>query len=324
MSGPMPAATATRPRTVSVGSLFARFGLLLFLVLLLAVASIASPSFLNLANLKDILTQAAPLGMVVLGQTFVILVRGLDLSVASLMATVAVLATAFAATSDAMIVPIFAAAVVFSAAVGLANFWLVTKRNVSPFLATLAMMIILQGVRFAYTGGAPISTLPPGIGFLANGTLLGLPVNLLVLALLTLAAGTLLYRSRFGREVYMVGGNPRAAGLVGVAPHRVVILCYVLCSVFSGIGGMFLLGYVDTVSNWVGQGYELDSIIAAVMGGVALGGGRGGVVGALLGVAVLIVLSNLVLLLGLPIEAQLIVRGIIIVGAAAFYRGRVT
>ena len=316
-------ATAPRPRTVSVGTLFERFGLLLFLIVLLAVASVASPSFLNVANVKDILTQAAPLGMVVLGQTFVILVRGLDLSVASLMATVAVLATAFRATSDVMIGPIFVAAIVFSAGVGLANGWLVTKRNVSPFLATLAMMIILQGIRFAYTGGAPVSTLPPGIAYLGNGTLAGVPVNLLVLAGLAVLCGLLLYRSRFGREVYMVGGNPRAADLVGVPPHRVTILCYMLCSVLSGIGGMFLLGYVDTVSNWVGQGYELDSIIAAVMGGVALGGGRGGLVGALLGVAVLIVISNLVLLLGMPIEAQLIVKGIIIVGAAAFYRGRV-
>lgn len=315
LDSPMP-----RSRTFSAAALFERYGLVIFLVALLVVAAATSPAFLRPANLVNVLTIAAPLGMVVVGQTFVILVRGLDLSVASLMATVAVLATAFKATTNDAIPLIFVAAIVFSAVVGVVNGWLVAKRNVSPFLATLAMMIILQGMRFAYTGGAPISTLPPGMAFLASGRLFGVPVNLLTLALLAVVFGIVLHRSRLGREIFMVGSNPKAAFLNGVAPARVVILCYVICSVCAGIGGLFLLGYVGTVSNWVGQGYELDSIVAAVMGGVALSGGRGNVFAALLGVAVLVVINNLVLLLGFPIEMQLIIKGIIIIGAAAFYR----
>ncbi|TPL03089.1 MULTISPECIES: ABC transporter permease [unclassified Mesorhizobium] len=311
-----------RSRGVSVASIFERYGLIVFLVALLLVAAVLSPTFLRPANLVNVLTIAAPLGMVVVGQIFVILVRGLDLSVASLMATVAVLATAFKATTNDAIPMIFAAAIAFSAVVGLVNGWLVAKRDVSPFLATLAMMIILQGVRFAYTGGAPISTLPPGMGFLASGRILGIPVNLITLALLAIVFGIVLHRSRLGREIFMVGSNPKAAFLNGVAPDRVIILCHVICSVCAGIGGLFLLGYVGTVSNWVGQGYELDSIVAAVMGGVALTGGRGNIFVALLGVAVLVVINNLVLLLGFPIEMQLIIKGIIIIGAAAFYRTR--
>lgn len=314
---PMP-----RSRGLSLATIFERYGLVIFLAVLMAVAAVASPTFLRPANLVNVLTIAAPLGMVVIGQTFVILVRGLDLSVASLMATVAVLATAFKATTNDVIPLIFVAAIVFSAIVGFLNGWLVARRNVSPFLATLAMMIILQGIRFAYTGGAPISTLPPGMGFLASGRILGVPVNLMTLAVLAIAFGIVLHRSRLGREIFMVGTNPRAAFLNGVAPDRVIILCYVICSVCAGIGGLFLLGYVGTVSNWVGQGYELDSIVAAVMGGVALTGGRGNIFAALLGVAVLMVINNLVLLLGFPIEMQLIIKGIIIIGAAAFYRTR--
>ncbi|CDX36258.1 methyl-galactoside transporter subunit; membrane component of ABC superfamily [Mesorhizobium plurifarium] len=311
-----------RSQGVSVASVFERYGLIVFLVALLLVAAALSPTFLRPANLVNVLTIAAPLGMVVVGQTFVILVRGLDLSVASLMATVAVLATAFKATTNDAIPMIFVAAIAFSAVVGLVNGWLVARRNVSPFLATLAMMIILQGIRFAYTGGAPISTLPPGMGFLASGRILGIPVNLITLALLAIVFGVVLHRSRLGREIFMVGSNPKAAFLNGVAPDRVIILCYVICSICAGIGGLFLLGYVGTVSNWVGQGYELDSIVAAVMGGVALTGGRGNIFAALLGVAVLVVINNLVLLLGFPIEMQLIIKGIIIIGAAAFYRTR--
>ncbi len=314
---PMP-----RGRSLPVSALFERFGLMIFLAVLLIVAALLSPTFLRPANIVNVLTIAAPLGMVVIGQTFVILVRGLDLSVASLMATVAVLATAFKATTNDVIPVIFVAAIVFSALVGLINGWLVAKRNVSPFLATLAMMIILQGVRFAYTGGAPISTLPPGMGFLASGRIYGIPVNLMTLCFLAIAFGIVLHRSRLGREIFMVGSNPKASFLSGLAPDRVIILCYVICSVCAGVGGLFLLGYVGTVSNWVGQGYELDSIVAAVMGGVALSGGRGNILAALLGVAVLVVINNLVLLLGFPIEMQLIIKGIIIIGAAAFYRTR--
>lgn len=302
--------------------LLERFGLPVFLVVLLTIAAAASPAFLKPANLLSLLTLAAPLGMVVLGQTFVILVRGLDLSVASLMATVAVLATAFKAKEDSAIPLIFVAAIALSAIVGLINGWLVTKRRVSPFLATLAMMIILQGIRFAYTGGAPISTLPPGMRHLSTGQFLGLPVNLWALFLMTLLLAGLLYRTAIGRQIYMVGGNPEAARLNGLSPDRITILCYVICSVCAGIGGLFLLGYVGTVSNWVGQGYELDSIVAAVMGGVALSGGRGNLFMALLGVVILIVVNNVVILLGLPIEMQLIIKGIIIIVAAAFYRTR--
>ena len=311
-----------RPRSMSAATIFERYGLAIFLGALLVVAAVVSPPFLRPANLVNVLTIAAPLGMVVVGQTFVILVRGLDLSVASLMATVAVLATAFRATSNDAIPMIFVAAIAFSAVVGFVSGWFVAKRNVSPFLATLAMMIILQGIRFAYTGGAPISTLPPGMGFLASGRVFGVPVNLITLAVLAAVLGIVLHRSRLGRQIFMVGSNPKAAFLNGVPRDRVVILCYVICSICAGIGGLFLLGYVGTVSNWVGQGYELDSIVAAVMGGVALTGGRGNVFAALLGVAVLVVINNLVLLLGLPIEMQLIIKGVIIIGAAAFYRTR--
>lgn len=314
----------THATKISMAAIFERYGLVLFLVLLFIIAALTSPAFLAPKNLVNVMTIAAPLGMVVLGQTFVILVRGLDLSVASMMATVAVLATAFRATDDTMIPVIFVAAIVLSALVGLVNGWLVAKRNVSPFLATLATMIILQGLRFAYTGGAPISTLPPGMAYLASGRFLGLPVNLWALAFMAIVASLVLHRSRFGRHIYMVGGNPRAALLNGLSPDRVTILAYVISAVCAGIGGLFLLGYVGTVSNWVGQGYELDSIVAAVMGGAALSGGRGTIFGALLGVVVLVVISNLVILLGFPVEAQLVIKGVIIIGAAAFYRTRVS
>ena len=285
----------------------------------MVLATLIQPRFINPSNLRDILVQAAPLLMVTMGQTFVILVRGLDLSVASLMATVAVLATAFNAQSDVMIVPIFAAAIAFSALVGLVNGWLVTRRGVSPFLATLAMMILLQGLRFSYTQGAPAGNLPPGFRVIGAGDVLGVPINLLAALALAVLLWLVLHRGVFGRRVFIVGGNPRAATLVGISADRVTIVCYVICSVMAGIGGLFLVGFVGTLDNWVGRGYELDSIVAAVMGGVALSGGRGSIVGALLGALILVMIFNVIVIMGLPVQAQFVVKGVVIIAAAAIY-----
>lgn len=318
----MIAAVATRLSGLGRQGRVGRWGAPALLLGLLLVAGLLQPAFLSVRNMQDVLTQAAPLCIVVMGQAFVILVRGLDLSVASVMATVAVLATAFNATSDAMIPVIFAACIAFSAAVGLVNGLLVTKRGVSPFLATLAMMIVLQGLRFYYTQGAPAGSLPPGFRLLGTGQVLGVPVPVIAFAVLFTGLAVLLHRSLLGRRIFITGGNPVAADLVGIRSGAVITLCYVVSSVCAGIAGLFLVGFVGTVDNWVGRGYELDSIVAAVIGGVALSGGSGTLWGAVLGALVLVVLFNIVVILGLPVQAQLVIKGVIIIVAAAlFLRG---
>jgi ribose/xylose/arabinose/galactoside ABC-type transport system permease subunit len=298
------------------------YGLIGFVVGLGAIASLLSPSFLTISNLRDVLTQSGPLCIAVVGQAFVILVRGLDLSVGSLMATIAVMATAFESTSDGMIPVIFGTAMVCAAIVGAVNGYLVTKRKVSPFLATLAMMIVLQGLRFAYTKGAPSGELPEGFRTLGTGYLFGIPMNTIGLIVIALTLGLLLHRTPFGRKVFMVGGNPVAARLVGVDSDLVTIVCYVICSVMAGVAGLFLVGYVGTVDNWVGRGYELDTIVAAIVGGIALTGGVGTIPGAILGAIVLILIFNIATILGLPVEAQLILKGVVIILAAAVHLRR--
>jgi len=288
-------------------------------VILVGTAILLQPSFLSINNVQDILTQAAPLALVVLGQAFVILVRGLDLSVASLMASAAVLATAFNAASDAMIPVIFLVTIVASAGVGLINGLLVAKRNVSPFLATLAMMIVLQGIRFYYTQGAPSGSLPEGFRVLGSGRLAGIPVNMLVFFFFFCILGWLLHKSSFGRKIYITGGNPKSANLVGIHADRVTITCYVICSVMAGIAGLFLVGFVGTVDNWVGRGYEIDAVVACVLGGIMLTGGKGTLWGAATGALILILIFNIVIILGLPVQAQLIIKGIIIIFVAGLF-----
>jgi ribose/xylose/arabinose/galactoside ABC-type transport system permease subunit len=129
----------------------------------------------------------------------------------------------------------------------------------------------------------------------------------------------MLQRTAFGRKIYMVGGNPRAAELVGINVNRVTFGCYVLSSILAALGGLVLVGYVGSVDNWVGRGYELNSIIATVMGGVSLGGGRGTVLGALVGAFVLTEIFNITLLLGFPVQFQWVVKGVVILLAVAVY-----
>ena len=310
------------PRIGTLGpALTARLGswsIYLFLAALIAVGGLISPAFVGADNIGNMLVQLAPLGIVVIGQTFVILTRGLDLSVASVMATSAIMTTLY--TSDNASAPlILASAAAVAIGTGLVNGLLVTKRAVSPFLATLATAIMLEGIRFALTSGAPSGNIPQVFKTLGNGRILGVPNSLIVFALIALVFWVVLHRSAYGRQVYIVGGNPLAGRLVGIAADRVIIGAYLISSSLAALAGLLLAGFVGVVDNFVGQGFELDSIVAAVMGGVALSGGRGGIPGAVVGAAILVAIFNLVLLIGAPVQFQTIIKGVVIVVAAAFY-----
>jgi ribose/xylose/arabinose/galactoside ABC-type transport system permease subunit len=294
------------------------YGIHLVLLALIAVTGILSPSFLAANNISNMLLQAAPLGIVVIGQVLVILVRGLDLSVASVMATAAVVATSFSGQdSDAL--PVFLVAMLIGLLTGLVNGLLITKRNVSPFLATLATMTLLQGLRFAYTQGAPSGNVPPIYRVLGSQTFFGVPYNLMILIVLAAVFSVLLNKSTYGRRVYLTGGNPVMSRLVGINSDRITIASYVISGGLAALAGLIYSGFVGIVDNWVGRGFELDSIVAAVMGGVALSGGRGSIMGGLFGAAILVVVFNAVLMIGMPIEFQIIIKGVVIIVAAAFY-----
>ncbi len=319
--------TALKPATLSAGrnndTVRSRnrrevWMLLAFLLGIWVVTAMLSPRFLNPANLRDILVLAAPLGFVVIGQMIVIIARGLDLSVASIMATVAVLAIGL---GDNVVV-ILALGVMLGATMGAVNGYLVAYRNVTPFLATLATMIVLQGVRFAYTGGAPSGTLPEGLRYLSTGTIAGVPVSLLILLAVAFAAHWMLERTIFGRRLKLYGVNPASARMTGAPVRFLVVMAFTISGLMASIGGLVLVGYVGIVDNWTGRGYELDSIAAAVIGGAALTGGKGSVPGALLAALILVSLFNIVVILGMSIELQLVIKGTLIILAAAVYMKR--
>jgi len=305
----------------SVRTWLDRFGMVLILPVLLGIGGIISPAFVSPDNLSNLLLQFAPLAIVAMGQALVMIVRGLDLSVASMMATAAVIATSLSGSAGG-VVAVFTAALLVAVAIGLLNGFLVTKRQVSPFLATLATMILLQGFRFAYTQGAPSGNVPTLLRTLGAGKFHGIPYNTLVLLALAAVLAVLLHRSAFGRRIFIVGGNPVTGRLFGIRSDLVATACYVISSCLAAVAGLILSGYVGLVDNWVGQGYELDSIVACVVGQVSLQGGRGSILGALTGAGMIVVIANEVLLLGVPIQVQLIIKGAVIVIAAALYAGR--
>jgi ribose/xylose/arabinose/galactoside ABC-type transport system permease subunit len=310
--------SAPSQNSTKASDIIRNYGIHLVLLVLIVITALISPQFLAGRNISNMLLQAAPLGIVVIGQVLVILVRGLDLSVASVMATAAVVATSFnGQDSDALIV--FAVAIAIGLATGLVNGLLITKRSVSPFLATLATLTLLQGIRFAYTQGAPSGNVPPIYRVLGSQLYYGIPFNMIILAALTIVFSLLLHKSTFGRRIYITGGNPITARLVGINADRVTIACYVISGALAALAGLILSGFVGIVDNWVGRGFELDSIVAAVMGGVALSGGRGSIIGGLLGTAILVVVFNAVLMIGFPVQLQFIIKGLVIIIAAAFY-----
>lgn len=306
---------------VSLKESFEKYGIYIFLILLFAFASLVSPAFLKPQNLRDVLNQAAALGIVSIGQTFVILTGrgGLDLSVASVMATVAVIVAKNTGGQDALLLPVAMVCLLFGILVGLANGLLITKRRVPPFMATLGMMIIIQGFRFLYTKGAPKGDFPMFLRFLGRGNIGPVPTSVISLAILTVIAAIVLKKSVFGRQLYAIGGNINTAHLSGYNTDRIITLTYIISGFTAAIAGFYLAGWIGIADNWVGKGYELDSIAAVVMGGTSFEGGRGGVLGTIAGVLIIMMLYNLVLLLHLPVQVQYIVKGAVIILAASFY-----
>jgi ribose/xylose/arabinose/galactoside ABC-type transport system permease subunit len=289
------------------------------LSVLVVFAAIVSPTFLSTRNITVLLKQAAPLGILAVGQTLVILTGGIDLSVASVMAAVSIFAAGFIDGQDELVWPVVGLCLLFSLSVGLANGLLVTKLKIPPFIATLGMILIVQGLRFVYSRGTPKTYIPDSLRFFGRDSVGPIPMALIVWFILAAVTTFVLSRTTFGRRLYAVGGNDRTALLSGVNVDAVKIAAYTACSFLAGIAGLILVGYVGTADNWLGLGYELNAIAAVVIGGTAFEGGRGGQIGTIGGVLILTVLFNLVLMLQFDEETRRIVKGLVIIFAVALY-----
>lgn len=298
-----------------------RIAIWLVLILLIIISAFVSPNFtfLHPRFISTLLNKAAPLGVVAVGQTFVILTGGIDLSVASVMALMSVLSANMMNGQDSRVISISLFCIAAALSIGLVNGFLVTRLKIPAFIATLGTILIVQGIRFLYTGGAPKGSIPNSLRFWGRGMIGPVPTALIVWLAIVLIALFIERRTTFGRRLLAVGGNPAAANLSGVSVNRIRMAAYILCSFLAGVAGLMLTGYIGMADNWLGRGYELDSIAAVVVGGTALTGGRGSVLGSVAGVLIITILYNLVLLIGLDVETQRIVKGLAIILAVALY-----
>lgn len=306
-----------------VRAFLGNYAIYIILLILIVIAVAASPVFLRERNILNLSRQAAILGVVAIGQTFVILTGGIDLSVASVMSLMSVLAANMMDGQDSLVPGVVLFCLGIAALIGLVNGLLVTKLRIPPFIATLGTILIVQGVRFIYTGGAPKGSIPDSLRFWGRGVLetpIGdIPTSLILLLIVMVFSFVLLRQTTLGRRLYAVGGNARTARLSGVQVESATIVAYVLCSLLAGVAGLMLTGYIGLADNWLGRGFELDSIAAVVIGGTVLTGGRASVLWTVAGVLIMVVLFNLILLLQMDEETQRIVKGIVIILAVALY-----
>lgn len=290
-----------------------------FLAGVFAVAAIVSPRFLQAKNLFNILRQASALGILAIGQTVVVISGGIDLSVAALMQLAGVTVAELTKGEGGAVWLALPAVLIVGAVIGLLNGLLVAKRKVQPFISTLFVGLLVTGLRLLVTRATPSGILPPFIRTLGSASLGPVPNALVIFGVTALAVGAALQRTTWGRRMFAVGGNIRAAALSGVRVDRVTVGSYIICGFLAALAGIVLVGYLGYADQEIGTGYDLDSIAAVAVGGAVLGGGRGKVSGTVAGVLLMAILLNLVLLLRLNPEYQLVVRGLVILTAVAFY-----
>lgn len=288
---------------------------LIALLVLIAIVSSLSPNFFTVNNLFNILQQTSVNAIMAVGMTLVILTSGIDLSVGSLLAlTGAVAASMVGADVNAFVA--VAGALALGAAIGACTGMIVAKGKVQAFIATLVMMLLLRGVTRVYTDGSPVNT-----GFSDNADLfgwfgigrpLGIPTPVWLMIIVFAAAWYLLHHTRLGRYIYALGGNEAATRLSGINVDRIKIIVYALCGLLAALASVIEVARLSSAQPMAGNGYELDAIAAVVLGGTSLAGGKGRIVGTLIGALILGFLNNGLNLLGISSNYQMIVKAVVI------------
>lgn len=304
-------------------SFFQSYGLMLSLLLLCVAISLASDRFLTIDNLRNVLRQASINGIISIGMMMVILIRGLDLSVGSVLALATVIAADLLSNGQVSPLGAIGIAVLVGGIAGAVNGALVTWVKIPPFIATLGMMTFARGAALQYTGGRPITglgELGAGIRFVGSAELAGIPVPIIAAGVIYLAAYVLLNHVPFGRYIYAMGNNEEAAYLSGLPIKRLKMFVYILSGALAAFAGIILIGRLNSAQPTAGALSEFDAIAAVVVGGTSFDGGEGTVWGTLIGVLIIAVLNNGLNLLAVPSFYQDIASGVVIALALLLYR----
>ena len=297
-----------------------------YAVLLLMTTAMGAynPGSLEPRHLMDLVRQAAPLGVVAIGQTLLLMSAQIDLSLgAQITLYNVVLSTAMKSGDNATIPVAIAATILVAVVVGLMNGLAVTRLHIPSFVATLASSSVIAGAYLLYTRGAPSGAIAPGFRVIAEGRLLeAVPWAALIWLASAIAVAFLLNRGRFGRELLAVGGSPAASHLSGLNVRRTIVLSFIAASLLAALASCLLSAYIGIASNTVGEPYTLNSIAASVIGGTAFTGGEGTIAGTVAGALLMTVLQAILTMFNTGDSAKLVAQGIIILLMMTMYQWR--
>lgn len=287
-----------------------KYGMLISFFALSVIISFLTPNFLSLRNLINILRQSSIIGIMAIGTTFVILSGEIDISVGS---TLALCAAITLGLQRAMPWPFaVAAAIVAGILIGAFNGVFAAKIKVVGIIATLGSMTIVRGLTYIYTGGYPILGSSESFQFIGSGYVGPIPMPVVIFIVLVGVWQYILSKTPLGRYICAVGGNKEAARLSGIAVDKYHAMAFVIGGAMAAVSGIVYASRLNSATPLAGQGYELDAIASAVIGGTSVTGGEGSVVGTMVGVLLLTVINNMFNLLGVQVHVQYLVKGVII------------
>jgi len=289
------------------------------LIVIFIFFSVASPNFLNYGNVTAILFSTVVIGTLALGTTFVIITGGIDLSIGTGMALCAVISGVLVVKAGLPVPLGVLGAVLFGGLIGLVNGLNIALLKIPPFIATLAMMLVAQGLALVISNSTPIYfNDAPSYSKISTGNLIpgvNLPNAVIVLAVLAVVSAVLLNRTILGRYTYSIGSNEEATALSGINTRKWKVLIYTLAGLFIGLAGVLISARLGSAQPATGQGYELQAIAAVVIGGTSLTGGKGSIVGTVIGALIISVLNNGLQIMSIPQEWQNVILGCVILVA---------
>ena len=302
-----------------------KFQSLIALIILCLVISLLSDKFLTATNAWNVMRQISVNICISVGMTLVVLTAGIDLSIGSVLAlcgaiTAGLLKNGIEMPSSNLyigftILGATVAGLLVGSLLGWFNGWTITKFKVPPFVATLAMLTIARGLTMLWTKGFPITGLGENFAHLGTGWLLGIPLPVWISGVIVFIAVVITNKTKLGRYIYAIGGNESAATLSGINIKKIKMTVYTIAGALAGVGGLLVTSRLDAAQPNAGTGYELDSIAAVVIGGTSLSGGRGSVLGTVLGAIIIGVLNNGLVLLNVSPFWQQVVKGFVILAA---------
>jgi ribose transport system permease protein len=287
------------------------------LIVLIIIFSLASPNFFQFENIIGILLSTSVIGILALGATFIIITSGIDLSVGTVMTLCSVMTGIFISSMGLPIIVGVVGGILTGALAGFIAGFVIARMQIPPFIATLAMMMIAKGLALVISGAAPIYfTEYPVFTKIAMGNIIpGVPNAVVIFFLMAIIGAILLNKTVIGRYTFAIGSNEESTRLSGVNVNKWKVIVYVIAGIFTGVAGILMASRLNSAQPALGQGYELEAIAAVVIGGTSLSGGKGTILGTVIGALIMSVLTNGLRILSVPQEWQTVVVGAVILVA---------